>query len=47
MPRKFLDIRFTDYPIPAEKGGNCALFLLPARDLGQGTGPMQVFRAAP
>ena len=53
MPRKFLDIRFSDYPISAEKG---QLRPFPAFRrgwvrakpvLGQGTGPLRVLRAAP
>ena len=46
MPRKLLDIRLTDYPVYAEKG---QLHPFPAfrRGLGQGTGPLQVLRAAP
>ena len=31
MPRKSLDIRFTDYPISAEKGATAPFSCLPAR----------------
>ena len=53
MPRKFLDIRFSDYPIYAQKG---QLRPFPAFRrgwvrakpvMGQGTGPLRVLRAAP
>ena len=53
MPRKSIDIKLTDYPVPAEKG-NCALFLPSGEDgfgqspkMGQGTGPLRVLRAEP
>ena len=52
MPRKSLDIRFTDYPIYMERC--CAPFLPPARTgvgrahkMGQGTSPLRVLRAEP
>lgn len=53
MPRKSLDIRFTDQPV-LQKRGQCALFLTSGEDrfgqspiMGQGTSPLQVHRAAP
>ena len=53
MPRKSLDIRFTDQPV-LQKRGQCALFLTSGEDrfgqspiMGQGTSPLQVRRAAP
>ena len=53
MPRKSLDIRFTDDPLVKGKGP-LRLSLLPARtglggaqDPGQGTSPLPVLRAAP
>ena len=53
MPRKFIDIKFSDYPVQ-QKRGNCALFLPSGEDrsgqrpeMGQGTGPLRVLRAAP
>ena len=46
MPRKSIDIKFSDYPVQ-QKRGNCALFLPSGEDglgqspiLGQGTGPL-------
>ncbi len=46
MPRKFIDIKFSDYPIQ-QKRGNCALFLPSGEDglgqspiMDQGTGPL-------
>jgi hypothetical protein len=53
MPRKFLDIRFSDYPIQTEKG---QLRPFPAFRRGwvrakpvmsQGTSPLRVLRAEP
>ncbi len=52
MPRKSLDIRLTDYPIPWSAS---VLADLPpartgagrARETGQGTCPLRVLRAAP
>ena len=53
MPRKSLDIRFSEYPIQ-QKRANCALFLPSGEDgcgqrpeTGQGTRPLLVLRAAP
>ena len=53
MPRKSLDIRFTDNPLVKGKG-HLRLSLLPARtglggaqNSGQGTSPLRVLRAAP
>ena len=53
MPRKLLDIRFSDYPVK-QKRGNCALFLPSGEDgfgqspiMGQGTCPLWVHRAKP
>ena len=53
MPRKSIDIKFTDNPIQ-QKRGNCTLFLPSGEDgfgqsplIGQGTGPLRVLRAAP
>ena len=53
MPRKSLDIRFTDHPLVKGKG-QLRLSLLPARtgpgrarEKGQGTSPLRVLRAAP
>ena len=53
MPRKFIDIKFSDYPVQ-QKRGNCALFLPSGEDrsgqrpvMGQGAGPLRVLRAAP
>lgn len=46
MPRKSIDIKFSDYPVQ-QKRDNCALFLPSGEDglgqspiLGQGTGPL-------
>ena len=53
MPRKSIDIKFTDYPVQ-QKRGNCALFLPSGEDgfgqrpkMGQGTGSLWVLRATP
>ncbi len=53
MPRKSIDIKLTDYPVP-QKRGLCALFLPSGEDgcgqsplMGQGTGPLWVLRATP
>ena len=53
MPRKSIDIKFTDNPIQ-QKRGNRALFLPSGEDgfgqspiMGQGTSPLRVLRAAP
>ena len=53
MPRKSIDIKFTDNPTQ-QKRGNRALFLPSGEDgfgqspiMGQGTSPLRVLRAAP
>lgn len=53
MPRKPIDIKFSEHPVQ-QKRGNCALFLPSGEDgfgqspnLGQGTSPLRVLRAAP